>query len=151
MRRMPGCILRARRSCGAPAHDNLFGWLTHPGRWLWWGAMVVSALPALGGWCRCAGIMTAGFAVSVLFVSALVGAETAWAVWAALFLASALAGIVAQCKHGDVSDEQLVRAAAIATVIALAAAVAAAYLAFFLLVFVVLLWAFVIARARRKI
>ena len=131
----------------APEHGYLFGWLTHPGRPLWWGAMAVSALPAACGWGRCAGVMTGGFAASVLFASAL-AAETAWAAWAALFLASALAGFLTQSRCGSVSDEQLAAAAAVATVIAIAAGIAAAYLAAFVLVFAALLWAFVIRRVR---
>ncbi len=131
----------------APGHGYLFGWLTQPVRRLWWGAMIVSALPVACGWGRCAGVMTGGFAASVLLASAL-AAETAWAAWAALFLAAALAGIVVQSRCGDVSDEQLAAAAAIATVIAIVAGITAAYLAVFLLVFAALLWAFVIRRAR---
>ena len=131
----------------APGYGYLFGWLTHPGQPLWWGAMAVSALPAACGWGRCAGVMTGGFAASVLLASAL-SAETAWAVWAALFLASALAGFFVQSRCGDVSDERLAAAAAVATVITIAAGIAAAYLAVFLLVFAALLWAFVIWRVR---
>ena len=91
--------------------------------------------------------MTGGFAASVLLASAL-SAETAWAVWAALFLASALAGFFVQSRCGDVSDERLAAAAAVATVVTSAAGIAAAYLAVFVLVFAALLWAFVIWRVR---